>query len=148
MSNKQWPPQANGTESGREDVQAPYYDFGSHSLPSLSPCLSSSSHSPGPSHYRGGKWKSLNHVNSLRLYSPWNSPGHNTGVGSLSFLQGIFPTQRSNQGLLPCRWILYQLSHKKRPRILEPVAYPFSRGSSQPRNQTGVSCIAGGFFTN
>ena len=28
------------------------------------------------------------------LYSPWNSPGHNTGVGSLSLLWGIFPTQR------------------------------------------------------
>ena len=33
-------------------------------------------------------------------------------------------------------------------RILELVAVPLSRGSSQPRNQTGVSCIAGGFFTN
>ena len=43
------------------------------------------------------------------LYSPWNSPGQNTGVGSLSLLQGIFLTQESNQGLLHCRWILYQL---------------------------------------
>ena len=34
------------------------------------------------------------------------------------------------------------------PRTLEWVAYPFSRGSSQPRNQTGVSCISGGFFTS
>ena len=34
------------------------------------------------------------------------------------------------------------------PRILEWVAYPFSRGSSQPRNQPGVSCIASRFFTN
>ena len=33
-------------------------------------------------------------------------------------------------------------------RILEWVAFPFSRGSSQPRNQTQVSCIAGGFFTS
>ena len=33
-------------------------------------------------------------------------------------------------------------------RILEWVAYPFSSGSSRPRNRTGVSCIAGGFFTN
>ena len=47
-----------------------------------------------------------------RLYSPWNSPGQNTGVGSLSLLQGIFPTQGSNPGLPHCRWILYQLSHK------------------------------------
>ena len=41
---------------------------------------------------------------------PWNSPGNNTGVGSHSLLQGIFPTQRSNLGLLHCRQILYQLS--------------------------------------
>ena len=53
-----------------------------------------------------------------------------------------------NPGLLHCRLILYQLSHKGSPRTLEWVAYPFSSGSSQPRNQTGVFCIAGGFFTN
>ena len=51
------------------------------------------------------------------LYSPWNSPGQNTGVGSLSLHQGIFPTQGSNPGLPHCRQILcqlilYQLSHK------------------------------------
>ena len=82
------------------------------------------------------------------LYSPWNSPGQNTGVGSRSLLQGIFPTQGSNPGLLHCRWILYQLSHKGIPRILEWAAYPFSSRSSQPRNWTRVSCIARGFFTH
>ena len=82
------------------------------------------------------------------LYSPWISPGQNTVVGSLSHLQGIFPTQWSNPGLPHCRWILYQLSHKGSPRILEWVTYPFSSGFSRPRNQTGVSCIAGGFLTN
>ena len=82
------------------------------------------------------------------LYSPWNSPGQNTGVGSLSLLQGIFPTQGSNPGLLHCRWILYQLSHKESLRILEWVAYPFSNGSSWPRDQPGVYCFAGWFFTN
>ena len=46
------------------------------------------------------------------LYSPWNSPGQNTGVGSLSLLQGILPTQGSNPGLLHCKWILYQLSYQ------------------------------------
>ena len=46
------------------------------------------------------------------LYSPWNSPGQNTGVGSLSLLQGIFPTQDSNWGLLHFRWIPYQLSYQ------------------------------------
>ena len=49
------------------------------------------------------------------LYSPWNSPGQNIGVGSLSLLQGIFSTQRSNPGLPHSRQILYQLSHKKNP---------------------------------
>ena len=39
----------------------------------------------------------------------------NTGVGSLSLLQGIFPTQKSNQALLCCRWILYQLSYQGSP---------------------------------
>ena len=63
------------------------------------------------------------------LYSPWNSPGQNTGMGSLSLLQGIFPIQGSNPGLLHCRQILYQLSHKGSPTILEWVAYPFSRSS-------------------
>ena len=83
------------------------------------------------------------------IYSPWNSPGQNTGVGSLSLLRQIFPTQGLNPGLPHCRQLLYQLSHKGSPRILEWVACPFSSGSSWPRNQTGVSCIAGGyFFTN
>ena len=84
---------------------------------------------------------------SLRPHGPWNSPGQNTGVGSLSLLQGNFPTQGSNPGLLHCRQVLYQLSNKGSARILEWVAYPFSSGSSQPRNWTRVSCIAGGFFT-
>ena len=81
-----------------------------------------------------------------RPYSPWNSPGQNTGVGSLSFLQRIFPTQESNTGLAHCRWILYHLRHKGSPRMLEWVVFPFSSGSSQPRNQTWVSCITGRFF--
>ena len=70
------------------------------------------------------------------------------GVGNLSLLQTIFPTQGSNPGLPHCGQILYQLSHKGCPRILEWVAYPFSSGSSPPRNRTWVSCITGRFFTN
>ena len=50
------------------------------------------------------------------LCSPRNSPGQNTGVGSLSLLQGISPTQRVNPGLPHCRQILYQLSHRGGPR--------------------------------
>ena len=53
-----------------------------------------------------------------------------------------------NPGLLHCRWILYQLSHQGSPRILEWVAYPFSSRSSQLRNGTRISCIAGEFFTS
>ena len=86
--------------------------------------------------FKGNPKKSENHSvesDSLQphgLYSPWNSPGQNTGVHNHSFLQGIFPTQGSNPGLLHCKWILYQLSYQGSPGILEWVAYPFSSGSS------------------
>ena len=93
----------------------------------------------------GSKWKSLSRVQlfatpwtiqSMEFFRPqyWS--------GSLSLLQRIFPTQGLNPRLPHGRWILYQLSHKGSPRILEWVAYPFSRGSSWPSNQTRVSCIA------
>ena len=49
------------------------------------------------------------------LYNPWNSPGQNTGVGSLSLLEGLFPTQGWNPGLPHCGKILYQLSHQGSP---------------------------------
>ena len=71
--------------------------------------------------------------NSLQphgINSPWNSPGQNAGVSNRSLLQGFLPTLGSNPGLLPCRQILYHLSHQGSPRILEWVAYPFSRGSA------------------
>ena len=55
----------------------------------------------------------------IRLLFPWNSPGQDTGVGSLSLLQGIFPSQGLNPGLTHCRWILYQLSHKGSPYTLK-----------------------------
>ena len=92
----------------------------------------------------------------------------NTRVGNHSLLQGIFLTQESNLAFLHCRWILYHMSHQVSPlstvlqsnsvldytvhgilqaRVLEWVAIPFSRGSSQPRNRTWVSCITGRFFT-
>ena len=77
-----------------------------------------------------------------------DSPGQNTGVGSYSLLQEIVPTQGSNPDLPHCRQILYHLSHQGSPWIWEWVAYPFSSGSSQPRYQAGVSCIADGFLTN
>ena len=57
------------------------------------------------------------------LYSPWNSPGQNSGMGSLSLLQGIFPTQGSNGGLPHCGQILYQLSHKGSPLLALGMFY-------------------------
>ena len=68
--------------------------------------------------------------------------------GLHALLQGIFPTQGSNPGRPNYRWILYHLSHQGSPSLLEWVAYPVYRGSSWPRNPTGVSCIAGRFFTS
>ena len=48
-----------------------------------------------------------------KFFTSWATrEDHSTGVGSLSFLQGIFPTQELNQGLLHCRCILYQLSYE------------------------------------
>ena len=73
-------------------------------------------------------------------HSPWNSPGQNTGMCSLSLLQEILPTQGSNPGLPHCRWILYQLSHKRSLALLQGIFL------TQESNR--VSCTAGGFFTN
>ena len=73
--------------------------------------------------------------------SPWNSPGQNTEVGSLSLLQEIFPTQGSNPGLPHCRWILYLLSHQGSPRILDCIAYPFSRSFPDPGIEPGSPAL-------
>ena len=62
------------------------------------------------------------------LYSPWNSSGQNTGVGNLSLLQGIFPTQGLNPCLPHCRRILYQLSHKGSPGDL--ISHECAKGES------------------
>ena len=63
-----------------------------------------------------------NSLRPHRLHSPWNSPGQNTGVGSLPLLQGIFPIQGSNPGLPHCRQILYQLSHTNNSKVSEKSA--------------------------
>ena len=76
------------------------------SLSSSSMCLSITSESESRSVVSSSLWPH-------GLHSPWNSPCQNTGVGSLSLLQGIF--QGLNPGLPHCRQILYQLSHKRNP---------------------------------
>ena len=66
------------------------------------------------------------------LYSPRNFPDQNTGVGSLSLLQGIFPNQKSNPGLLHSSQLLYQLSHQGGPdkawqvKVTWPRAYGYN----------------------
>ena len=75
------------------------------------------------------------------LYSPWNSPDQNTGVGSLSLLQGIFPTQRLNPGLPHCRRILYQLSHKGSPLITNGRARSSGKYSSFSDRAAAYGCI-------
>ena len=76
-----------------------------------------------------------------------DSPSKSTGVECHALLQGIFPTQGLNPGP-HCRGIFYWLCHQGRWKILEWVGYPFYWGTSPPRNQTRVSCIAGSFFTS
>ena len=81
---------------------------------------------------------------SLRPHGlyPWNSPGQNTGVGSFSLLQGIFSTQGSNPGLPPCRWILYQLSHKGSPKTTGVGSLSLLQGIflTQESNQDLLHC--------
>ena len=75
------------------------------------------------------------------LYSPWNSPGHNTGVGNLSLLQGVFPTQRSNLGLLHCRRILNQLSHKGSQEYWRVWAIPSAEDLPNPGVELGSPAL-------
>ena len=97
-------------------------------------------------------WKPLSCV--WLFANPWTTqsmkfskPEYWSGV-VCAFSRKSSQTQGSNPGLLHCRQILYQLSHKRSPRILKWVAYPFFSRSSWLRNWTGISCIASRFFTN
>ena len=77
-------------------------------------------------------WVMFDSLQPHELHSPWNSPGQNTGVGSLSLLQGIFPIQGSNPGLPHCRQILYQLSH------MGSITWPFIDKVCQPLGYTTI----------
>ena len=78
------------------------------------------------------------------LCSPWNPPGQNTGVGSRSLLQGIFPTQGSNPGLPHCRWVLHQLSHQGSPDVLSPALTPlFHSAGISLLSWQNLSCFCG-----
>ena len=69
-------------------------------------------------------------LSPTRLLRPWNSPGKNTGVYSHSFLQGIFPTQGLNLGLLHCGKILYHMRHQ---------GIPWRRGQQRMRWLDGIT---------
>ena len=83
-------------------------------------------------------------LQSHGLYSPWNSPGQNTGVGSLSLLQGIFPTQGLNPSLPHFRQILYQLRHKENWSGLQ---FPSPGNLPDPEIKPASPILAGGFFS-
>ena len=94
--------------------------------------------------FESEKWKLLSCVRIFvthGIYSPWNTPSQNTGVGSCSILQRIFPTQGPNPGLPHCRQILYQLSHKGGPifslLLLNFVAYIFLYNNNKTFQDTG-----------
>ena len=76
-----------------------------------------------------------------RLDSPWNSPGKNTGVVSLSIVQGIFPTQVSNPGLPHCRQILYKLSHRQAQEYQNGQAIPFPADHLDPGIELGSPAL-------
>jgi len=77
-----------------------------------------------------------------------DSPGKNSGVGCHAFLHRIFLTQGKKPRSPTLQADNLPLSHQGRPRILEWIAYTFSRESSKLRTRTRIFCIAGRFFTN
>ena len=83
-----------------------------------------------------------------RLLRPWRFSRQEYWSELPCLPPGDLPNPGINPGLLPCRWFFYCVNHQGSPRILKWIAYPFSRGSSQPRNQTRVSCTASRFFTS
>ena len=83
-----------------------------------------------------------------RLLCPWGVSRQEYWSGLPGPPPGDLPNPEIKPGLPLCRLFLDWLNHQESPRIRGWVAYPFFRGSSQPRNWTGVSCIAGRFFTS
>ena len=70
-----------------------------------------------------------------------DSPGKNTEVGCYALLQGTFPTQESNPGVLHCREIIHCLNHQGSPRILAWGAYHFSRDLPNPGIKPGSPAL-------
>ena len=103
----------------------------------------------GQKHMKGHKSSSVVSDSVTHgLYSLWNSLGQNTGVGSLSFLQGIFPTQGSNPGLLHCRQNLLPAEPQRKPKNTGVGSLSLPQQMFLTQVSTRVACIWGGFFTN
>ena len=103
-------------------------------------------------------WRVICSLSHVQLFAtPWNvipQAPLSMGILQARILEWVarsppedLPNPGINQGLPHCRWIQYSLSHQESWSILEWVAYPLSKGSSQPRNPIGVSSIGGRFFT-
>ena len=87
--------------------------------------------------FKARDWTQISSI-AGRFFTSWATrEAQNTGVGSLSLLQRIFPTQESNQGLLHCRWVLYQLSYQGSP---EPKITPVSEVGSKILNLPVTDC--------
>ena len=83
-----------------------------------------------------------------RLLCSWGCSRQEYWSGLPCLPPGDLPNPGIEPSFSTLQAILYSLSHHGSPRILEWLAYPFSRGTSLPRNWTGVSCIVGRFFTS
>ena len=93
-------------------------------------------------------WTQVSHI-AGRLFTSWATrEAKNTGVGSLSLLPGIFPTQGSNPGLPHCKWILYQLNHKESPRdkytLVKTLFFLREDGKGIFKTKLRVAVINGG----
>ena len=90
----------------------------------------------------------LTRCDPMEPYSPWNSPGQNTGVGSLSLLHGIFPTQGSNPRFPALQADSLPAEPQGKPKNTGMGSLSLLQQIFPTRNWTRVSCIASGFFTN
>ena len=89
------------------------------------------------------------HSRTIAWKIPWTEePGRLQSTGSQRVGHNWATSLHFTSWWTLCNPMVYTVHGILQARILEWVAFPFSRGSSWPRNQTRISCIAGGFFTN
>ena len=84
--------------------------------------------------------------NMLKWYSGWNTPGKNTGVGSHSLFQGIFPTQGTNPCLPHCRQTLLPSELTGKPKNTGVGSHSLLQGTFLTLGLNRDPCIVGRFF--